>query len=180
MSKSSKAPAWIDPDDATLQVSLASNKRLRKLREAPSDDAVGGREYERRLRGQYEKINPTPRWASAARRKLHPTGKKGPRISSSSASEPDDDLEEETDIVSTLISSTDGVLSTAPKSILPQGTLEIERLRDANQSAKSEGQVKAVQFHPSPQAPILLAASSDRRLRLFNVCELFAYRDSNE
>ena len=47
-----------------------------KLREASSDadDAVGGREYERRLRGQYEKINPTPRWASAACRKLHLTG----------------------------------------------------------------------------------------------------------
>ena len=48
--KSRKASAWTDPDDASLEVSLASSVRLRKLRNAPEEDAIYGREYERRLR----------------------------------------------------------------------------------------------------------------------------------
>ena len=167
---SAKKPAWTDPDDTTLQVSLASNKRLRKLRDAPSDDTVGGREYERRLRRQYEKINPMPKWASVARQKLHPKRTKRRNSSLSSLSGTDDGDLHEPGIVSDLVSSTDGILRTSTKStLLSQGILAIERLRDANQSAKSEGQVKAVQFHPSLQVPVLLTASSDRRLRLFHV-----------
>lgn len=166
--KGRKTPAWTDPDDTTLQVSLASDKRLRKLRDAPSDDAVGGREYERRLRRQYEKINPTPSWASNARKKLRSATSKRARSSTSSASEAEDEGE---DIFPELLSSTGGLLGGTTKSkALPQGTLAIERLRDANQAAQSEGGIKALQFHPSPRVPVLMTAGADRRVRLFNVC----------
>jgi len=165
--KGRKAPAWTDLDDTTLQVSLASDKRLRKLRDAPSDDAIGGREYERRLRRQYEKINPTPSWASNARKKLHSATSKRARSSTSSGSEAEDESE---DIFPELLSSTGGLLGATKFKALPQGTLAIERLRDANQAAQSEGEIKALQFHPSPQVPVLMTASADRRVRLFNVC----------
>jgi U3 small nucleolar RNA-associated protein 18 len=166
-----KAPAWTDPDDITLQVSLASDNRLRKLRDAPSEDAVGGREYESRLRRQYEKINPTPGWASNARKKLHPTEAKRSRSSASSESGVEG---EEDDIFPDLLSSTGGLLGGTTKSrILPRGTLAIERLRDANQAAQAEGEIKIVQFHPSPQVPVLMTASADRRVRLFNVGACF-------
>ncbi|KZT24383.1 WD40 repeat-like protein [Neolentinus lepideus HHB14362 ss-1] len=156
--KSRKAPAWTDPDDQQIQVSLASDKRLRKLRDAPSEDLVGGREYERRLRRQFEKINPTPEWAIKARRKA-----KRRRTSVSGD-------ESENEVVEDLLTSTNGILSAGKKSRgLPQGTLAIERLRDANITAKAEGEVKTVQFHPSPRIPIMLTASTDRRLRLFNI-----------
>lgn len=169
-SKSRKAPAWTDPDDPNLQVSIASDRRLRKLRDAPSEDQVGGREYESRLRRQFEKINPTPDWAANARRKLHPAQSKRRRLSHSSASEDGEGAVE--DLVSDLLTSTNGIIEGRAKRsrILPQGTLAIERLRDANQASKAEGEVKVVQFHPSPQVPVLLTASVDRRLRLFNVC----------
>ncbi|EPQ61287.1 WD40 repeat-like protein [Gloeophyllum trabeum ATCC 11539] len=157
--KGRKAPAWTDPDDQQIQVSLASNKRLRKLRDAPTEDTVGGREYERRLRRQFEKINPTPEWAIKARKKQA----KRRRASVS-------DGEDERADVDDLLASTDGILSGAKKSrVLPQGTLAIERLRDANITAKAEGEVKAIQFHPSPRIPVMLTASTDRRLRLFNI-----------
>jgi hypothetical protein len=45
--------AVADPDDQNIQVSLASDKRLRKLCDVPEDDKVGGRDYEARLRRQY-------------------------------------------------------------------------------------------------------------------------------
>jgi U3 small nucleolar RNA-associated protein 18 len=52
-SRIKKTAAWADPDDQNIQVSLASDKRLRKLRDGPEEDKVGGRDYEARLRRQY-------------------------------------------------------------------------------------------------------------------------------
>ncbi len=70
-----------------------------------------------------------------------------------------------------ILASTGGILGRKPKS-LPQGTLSIERLRDANISAPAEGAIKTLRFHPSPNVSVLLTASEDRRIRLFNVCLL--------
>ena len=155
-----KGPAWVDPDDLDVQVSLASNKRLRKLRDTVAEDEIGGRDYEGRLRRQFEKLNPTPQWASDARKK-RPTVKQKRSVSpSSSVSEEDLDL----------FTSTGGILEGKQRSkALSPKTINIERLRDANLSARAEGELRAVQFHPSPQVPMLLTASADRRLRLFNV-----------
>jgi len=161
-SKSQKrGPAWVDPDDVDVQVSLASNKRLRKLRDTAAEDEIGGRDYERRLRRQFEKLNPTPQWASDARKKRSTAKRRRSVSRSSSVSEEDLDL----------LTSTGGILEgdrRRSKTLSPK-TINIERLRDANLSARAEGELKAVQFHPSPQVPILLTASTDRRLRLFNV-----------
>lgn len=161
--KSRKAPAWTDPDDSTLKISLTSSHRTLKLRDAPSEDSVGGREYERRLRRQYEKINPTPDWAVDARKK----GAKGKRRRISGEDEDEDmDVEQEAD---ELYASSGGILGEKKSGKLEAGVLNIERLRDANQAAQAEGEIKAIQFHPSPQVPVLLTASADRRIRLFNV-----------
>ena len=168
-SKTRKTSAWTDPDDAALQVSLASDNRLRKLREGPEENSVGGREYERRLRKHYEKINPTPEWASNARKKAT---KRKRRSDSSSGHEEEEFVH--------LLSSTNGLLvdsnsTKRPRLLpLPHGTLSIERLRDANQGAPSEGEIKAVRFHPSSNVPVLMTAGVDRRVRLFNVCSFLS------
>ncbi|KAF8139808.1 WD40-repeat-containing domain protein [Boletus edulis] len=162
-SKSRKAPAWVDPDDSNIQVSLTSHTRLRKLRDAPAEDTVGGREYERRLRRQYEQINPTPEWATKARKKSHP---KRQRSTSGSEPEVEDDVE---DIIPDLLASTGGISGGKKPKTLSPGIISVDRLRDANQAAPAEGEIKSLQFHPSPQIPILLTASTDRRLRLFHV-----------
>ena len=156
--KSRKAPAWTDPDDASLEVSLASSTRLRKLRDAPEEDAINGREYERRLRRQFVKMNPTPEWAtSAARRKRR-------RTDSGAGGDDVEGLD-----MDTLVTSSGGILDHRRRTRLDPGVLSIERLRDANQAAQAEGEINAIQFHPSPQVSMLLIASSDRRIRLFNV-----------
>ena len=156
-----KGPAWVDPDDLDVQVSLASDKRLRKLRDTAAEDEVGGRDYERRLRRQFEKLNPTPKWASDARKKRSTAKRRRSTSPSSSVSEEDLDL----------LTSTGGILEgkqRKSKTLAPK-TINIERLRDANLSARADGELRTVQFHPSPQVPMLLTASADRRLRLFNV-----------
>jgi U3 small nucleolar RNA-associated protein 18 len=160
--KSRKAPAWTDPDDASLEISLASSARLRKLRDAPEEDAVKGPEYERRLRRQFVKMNPTPEWASAARRKRR-------RTEVDADADADVDVPPTLDDLDSLVTSSGGTLGRKRRARLDPGVLAIERLRDANQAAQAEGEVTAAQFHPSPQLSMLLVASSDRRLRLFNV-----------
>lgn len=65
-----KKSAWHDPADEGLSVSLANNNRLRKLRENASEDVVKGKAYEKKLRQQYEKANPAPQWAAAARQRM--------------------------------------------------------------------------------------------------------------
>lgn len=163
-SRTRSKAAWTDPDDTALSISLASNTRLRKLRDASIDDVVRGHEYERRLRRQYEKINPTPEWALNARKR---TKRKRRRTE-----EGEEGDSEDSEATHDLFTSTSGILAssgTAKHKIIQPEKLEIERLRDANQAARSEGEVKVVQFHPSPQIPVLLTAGLDRRVRLFNV-----------
>ena len=55
--------AWIDSDDDRVLVSLATNTRLRKLRNFEGEDVINGREYIKRLRRQYERLHPTAEWA---------------------------------------------------------------------------------------------------------------------
>ncbi|KAI4197253.1 MAG: hypothetical protein LQ346_003041 [Caloplaca aetnensis] len=58
--------AWHDSDDDHVTVSLQSNPRLRKLRVYEDEDLIRGTEYAKRLRRQYELLNPTPDWAKQA------------------------------------------------------------------------------------------------------------------
>lgn len=58
--------AWEDSDDERISVSLASQPRLRKLRVREGEDVVSGVEYCRRLRWQFERLNPRPEWALQA------------------------------------------------------------------------------------------------------------------
>ncbi|KAH9487370.1 putative U3 small nucleolar RNA-associated protein 18 [Psilocybe cubensis] len=167
-SSKSKPPAWIDTADidSRARVSLLSGPtRLRKLRQAVDEDEITSREYETRLRSQFERINPEPAWARKAR------GKK--------ARDSDDEeggLEQEGPGVKDLLSSTTGILAekkkkgTAPV-VLPQGILAIERVRDANHSVQGSGsgEVRMLAFHPKPAVPVLCVATADRRIRLFNI-----------
>ncbi|KAG5727403.1 putative U3 small nucleolar RNA-associated protein 18 [Termitomyces sp. T112] len=147
---SRKPPAWIDPSDPP-SVSLATS-RLRKLRDAPTEETLSGREYEARLRRQYERINPEPAWAAKAR------------------------IEKREEIgdgagVADLLTSTSGILGRRSKVHLKAGLVELERLRDANLDAQASGSgpVRVVAFHPSERVPVLCVGSTDRRVRLFNI-----------
>lgn len=117
---------------------------------------------------RFERINPVPQWAAEARSKL--SGKKRRR------DEMELDGSEDEDRVEKLLQSTAGILSQRKSKVLEQGNIDIARLRDANQSARIEGDVEAVQFHPSPSVSVLLTAGADRRLRLFNVSSVLIPR----
>ena len=170
-SSHSKPPAWTDPADTkSAHISLLSGPtRLRKLRQTVDEDEISGRDYETRLRAQFERINPEPAWARKARKR----GKGRAGASDDEAS--DVNGEEEGEGVRDLLSSTRGILEVEKgrrkNVVLPQGTLAIERVRDANQSVQRSGStdVRVLAFHPKPAVPVLCVATADRRIRLFNV-----------
>ena len=64
MSSGGNPPAWVDSDDERMMISLASSPRLRKLRVSDAEDLVNGKEYTKRLRRQFERLNPIPDWAN--------------------------------------------------------------------------------------------------------------------
>ncbi|CAG8806355.1 22742_t:CDS:1, partial [Racocetra persica] len=56
--------AWEDSDDEKVCVSLQSKNILKKLRKDEDEDVISGDQYEKRLRQQFEKLYPTPNWAT--------------------------------------------------------------------------------------------------------------------
>ena len=155
---------------------------MRKLRQTADEDEITGREYETRLRSQFERINPEPAWVRKARG-VEKKGKgKGGREVGGGDSEKDeeglDEIEEEGDGgIQDLLASTSGLLAESTKKhgkqkvILRQESLAIVRVKDANHSAQgqSSGEVRVLSFHPKPAVPVLCVATADRRVRLFHV-----------
>lgn len=166
VSSESKRPAWVDSADAQpTKISLLNgHSRLRKLRQTADEDEITGREYETRLRSQFERINPEPVWVRKAR---------GVAKQNSGESEEEG--------IQDLLASTTGLLAEGRKRhgtqsvILRRETLAIERVRDANHSVQSSTspEVRMLSFHPKPAVPVLCVGTADRRVRLFHVRQVF-------
>ncbi|KAI9098050.1 WD40-repeat-containing domain protein [Phlyctochytrium arcticum] len=140
-------PAWED-DDTHVSVNISDAKRLRKLRTTFEENTISGKEYELRLRKQFEKLHPTPNWAVRPFREQH-TG------------DTVNDLQRILRTTSSIIDTTQS------RRTLNPDNLEVVRLKDANQAAYSQSVVQSVKFHP--RAPVLLTAGYDRTVRLFQV-----------
>lgn len=170
--KSEKLPIWKDESANRVSVSLthgpSRRKKLRTLGDADPDVdqeiRVSGEEYERRLRSQFDKMNPTPNWL-----KDHRQSKTATTIKEEDEDEPDFGLG--------LILNSTGDLN-RPKlsrknkkgSILPHGKIDITRLRDANQAEpeKTKSSISCLQFHP--HSDILMTASAkSKRLSFFQI-----------
>ncbi|KAF9447048.1 WD40 repeat-like protein [Macrolepiota fuliginosa MF-IS2] len=176
-SKTGKS-AWVDSStiaSAVNQISLLSGpSRLRKLRHYADEDTITEKDYETRLRAQFERINPEPTWAQRARERNREEREVG-GVDVDVDEEGEDGGEEKAN-VKNLFTSTNGILKAAERrkktlTVLPSGTLSIERLRDANLSTQNtgSGEVKLVAFHPSDKVPILCVGTADRRVRLYNI-----------
>lgn len=148
---------WEDPADNNVAVSLQSSKRLKKLGRAKQQDKVTGSELQAKLREQFERLHPKPQWASL-------------RVDASATP------------IQRLLSSTASFLdATENRGPLPPGFIDIQRLENANaknptapaKKAGSSAGVVDFAWHPSPRIPVMAVAGGDRRVRMFNVSELF-------
>ncbi|GMF14964.1 unnamed protein product [Phytophthora lilii] len=142
--------AWVDDDDEDVQVNL-EEPQLRKLRKTEKDTVVDGKELHRRLKTYYQGAHGSVSWAD-------PKNFLGDRQADSD----DSDNEEEAE----LIRSTGKMLEVSGE-LLPQGTLDVARMKDANQHAPSNAVIQSVQFHSNGQ--LMLTAGLDKTLHLFQV-----------
>lgn len=112
---------------------------------------VSGKELNRRLKTFYQAAHGAVSWAD-------PTKFLGDRPGDTD----DSDDEEEAE----LLRSTGKMLEESGE-LLPQGSLEVARMKDANQHAPSDAVIQSVHFHPNGQ--IMLTAGLDKTLHLFQV-----------
>ena len=168
----SRKPVWYDSDDDRLTVSLASNTRLRKLRDTEDDDVVTGREYIRRLRRQYERLHPTPEWVTYARKKRRTSNgaQRSGSDSDSDVSMDDEDSVPSVKPLSELLRSagslirTDSSTSGKHRKLRPE-VIDIQRTKDVVTSSPSS--IDTLQFHP--HFPLLLTAGPSSTVSLYHI-----------
>ncbi|TYZ63226.1 hypothetical protein PybrP1_002029 [[Pythium] brassicae (nom. inval.)] len=160
VAKSRLQPAWVDDDDARVRVSLEEQKRLRKLRKSEADAVVDGHELQQRLKKQFHSGSGSVAWADPEN--FLSAAKKPSRRGDDS----DSDEEEALSAEDVAVRSTGKMLDSAGD-VLQQGSIDICRMKDANQHGPSNAVVQSVQFHPNGQ--LLLTAGLDKTLHLFQV-----------
>ncbi|ETV72428.1 hypothetical protein, variant 1 [Aphanomyces astaci] len=148
--------AWIDEDDEDVTVDLENTSRLRKLRKTGEETHVQGDVFQQRLKKQFESGRSAASWADID---AIDAKKRAGRRADLSDGESDD---EEFDLF-----ATSGALMERSHDVLLPGTLEVGRVKDANQHGQSNAVVQSVQFHPNGQ--LLLTAGLDKALRLFQI-----------
>lgn len=197
--KRTKRCVWSDPDDAALTIDLTRNNnlaangsrvgvaRLRRLREEVGETKISGLEYELRLRAQFEKLHPRPGWASFRLTSLsdQPADEFGEGSNEAVIINEDanrgihDLLRSDTGLVEGYgHRDQDSTLpSVKVRGKLKAGEIELDRLRNANDAQNANAiaaeeslpGIEMVRFHPSPRASVLMTASRDRRVRLFQI-----------
>ncbi|TVY41873.1 putative U3 small nucleolar RNA-associated protein [Lachnellula subtilissima] len=164
------APAWEDSDDERLAVSLAGNSRLRKLRVNEDEDVVSGREYTKRLRRQFERLNPVPEWALPSAR---PTKRRRRSSAASDSSISSNEMDVDDSDLSTLPlarllqdagSLTRTPVSSAKRPKLRPEVLDIQRSRDIPSQPSS---ISSLSFHP--EYPVLLSSGPASTLYLHHI-----------
>ncbi|KAK3697061.1 U3 snoRNP protein [Vermiconidia calcicola] len=171
--RSRHAAAWQDSDDERMLVSLASVLRLRKLRRTEAEDVVNGREYAKRLRRQFEMLNPTPEWAQQA---IQQPALKKRRLSENAGSE-DDVSDDDMDMDVPSIAPLSKLLQDAESLVRQSGpgagkkrklrpeVIDIQRTKDI--AGIQPSAITSLSFHP--QFPLLLSSGPSSTLYLHHI-----------
>lgn len=156
--------AWVDSDDERISVPITTNNKLKKLRKTYQDSRIEGPEYIRRLRAQFEKIYPRPQWADSM--------SDSDNENSGSDSEDNSDgtrnvINGDINALTKILESTFTYKDVSSTKLLPEKSLDILRLKDANASHISHSAVQSLSFHP--YKPLLLTGGYDKTLRVYHV-----------
>ncbi|KAF2859479.1 WD40 repeat-like protein [Piedraia hortae CBS 480.64] len=155
--------AWDDSDDGRLQVSLASQPRLRKLRRTEAEDFVSGKEYMKRLRKQYEALHPPPKWAQDAMNQP----RKRRRLTNDNEAE-DDDVVSGADPLSVLLQNSESLVRTSgpgTRRRLQSGAVNVQRA--AGVPGVQPSAITSLSFHPT--LPLLLSSGPSSTLFLHQI-----------
>lgn len=153
--------AWVDSDDERIKVPILTTNKTKKLRTSYNESIINGVHYINRLRSQFEKIYPRPKWVDDE--------------SDLELDEEEDDEEGSNNVINGDINALTKILSTtyhykdtlANSKLLPSKKLDILRLKDANASHPSHSAIQSLSFHPSK--PLLLTGGYDKTLRIYHI-----------
>lgn len=178
-----KKPVWEDEDDNTAVVNITGANRLKKLRTAADEAVIPASEYAARLRAQHKKLNPGTTWAELPwQRKKRKIRGGGDDFGLALGLENEDEDEEEElsyegeGDVGALLENNE--LAVKSKGRLPQGLIEVTRMKDANVVEPSDAVIQSVEFHRNAQ--LLLTAGFDKKIRFFQVCLLLSLAFATE
>lgn len=136
---SSDPPAWADSEDERIVISLASDKRLRKLRLTENEDLIPGKVYIKRLQQQFERLHPAPTWTHP--KIVGPRKKRRRKLESDGSTESSDEVPDYVDDLSTqplakILQSTDPLTqsssfssSVVQRKLRPEA-IDIQRSKD--------------------------------------------------
>mmetsp|Transcript_32454 Transcript_32454/g.59254 ORF Transcript_32454/g.59254 Transcript_32454/m.59254 type:complete len:596 (+) Transcript_32454:99-1886(+) len=149
-------PAWVDRDDATLQVDLTKHNRTKKLRKTDEEVKVAGDEYEKRLRQHFVKMHGTASWAEPRPEAADAEG--------SSEEECEDSEKLATSAVPTAsgLRGAHGLLPTKIDIVRRQAVKIADPMADRKPAV-----MHALHFHPDSE--LMLAAGLDKTLRIFSI-----------
>ncbi|CAI4568539.1 hypothetical protein SCEPF1_0020002300 [Saccharomyces cerevisiae] len=161
-SEDSEEAAWIDSDDEKIKVPILVTNKTKKLRTSYNESKINGVHYINRLRSQFEKIYPRPKWVDD-------------ESDSELDDEEDDEEEGSNNVINGDINALTKILSTtynykdtlSNSKLLPPKKLDIVRLKDANASHPSHSAIQSLSFHPSK--PLLLTGGYDKTLRIYHI-----------
>lgn len=171
--QAARKPAWEDEHDATVVVDVSRVSRLKKLRTTADEKVIPATEYANRLRAQHAKMNPGTEWAELPWQKTKKNKRRreqggddfGLGFGLEEEEEEDEYEKQEGGHRNLLLEQSELVVKS--KSRLPQGLLELSRVKDANDVEPSEAVVQSVEFHRNGQ--LLMTAGFDKKLRFFQV-----------
>jgi U3 small nucleolar RNA-associated protein 18 len=170
--------AWEDSDDERTMVSLQAVPRLRKLRKTEAEDVVSGKDYTRRLRKQFELLNPAPEWARSA---MQQPARKKRRLSAEGSEDNEDFSADEMDIdgdvpsaqpLAALLQNAESLtrasnlLPGSKKRKLRPEVIDIQRTKDIPGIQPSA--ITSLSFHPT--LPLLLSSGPSSTLYLHHLC----------
>jgi U3 small nucleolar RNA-associated protein 18 len=154
-----------------MAISLAGNPRLRKLRVNQAEDVVSGKEYTRRLRRQFERLNSVPEWAQPSSR---PAKRRRRSSAGSDSSISSNDMDVDDVDLSTLplarILQNAGSLTKTPtnpskRPKLRPEVLDIQQTRAIPLTQPSA--ISSLSFHP--EFPVLLSSGLASTLYLHHI-----------
>ncbi|QIW98748.1 hypothetical protein AMS68_004266 [Peltaster fructicola] len=174
INQNERPAAWEDSEDERITISLASVPRLRKLRRTEAEDVVDGVEYSRRLRQQFELLNPRPEWAveamKSSTRKRRKLSQEDDNSDDDATFAGDDDDLPSAPPLSALLQNASSLTRSKPeargkKRKLRPETISIQRTKDIPGVQPSA--ITSMSFHPN--YPLLLSSGPSSTLYMHHI-----------
>lgn len=160
-----QADAWEDSDEERFNISLINSDKLKKLRKEVTDTTIDGKSYIRRLRSQFEKIYPKPKWVENYENEANSDSEDS--AYENTDDEDDDHLKGNTNAVLEILPKSPQFLISKQLKLISPNKISISRLKDANHAKRSKSAIQCLSFHLTHS--LLLTGGFDRTLRIYHI-----------